>query len=138
MKFTHEEILNAIVISKILEQRLQSDSFLGELIGNAGNSNIYYGTEFIPTIYQRKIFERRVKTRLMKDADEMYIVNADAFQKVLEFIDKKPESPIFTVVFNCISESFTVWCGVMDGRIEVLCALVGGHIPDYAFEKGIE
>ncbi len=135
MKITHEDILSAIVSSKILEKHLQQNSSLGELISNANNPNVHYNPEFVPTIYQREVFDRRAKIRLIEDADELSKANADAFQKVMTFIEEYPENNILSVTFNCSGEHFTVWCGLLNNYIEVLCALKGGHIPDYVFEK---
>ncbi len=138
MKFTHEEILHATVASRVLEKELQDNLFLRELMGNSNNSNIHYGLESIPDIYRRKIFERRVKTGLMQDGDEVSKSNARAFRSVMTFIENFPKKYIFTVLFNCTDKHFTVWCGLLNDHIEVLCALIGGHIPDYAFEKRSE
>jgi hypothetical protein len=135
MKTTHEEILKAIISSKILENHLQQNSSLGELINDADNPNIHYGPEFVPTIYQREIFEQRVKIGLMEDADELSKANANAFQKVMAFMEKYPESKISVVAFNCTDAHFDVWYGLLDNHPEALCALKGGYIPNYAFEK---
>ena len=134
MKPCNEEILNAIIASRVLEQHVERNSSLGVLLGNPKSPNIHYGSEFIPTIYQKEIFEQRVKIRLMDDADEVSKTNATALQKVLTVIEKYPENNILTVTFNCNSEHFTVWCGLLDTSIEILCVMKGGHIPDYAFE----
>jgi hypothetical protein len=138
MKFNHEEILRAIVTSRVLEKELQDNLFLRELIGNANNSNIHYGLESVPDIYRRGIFERRVKTGLIQGSNEVSKSNARAFQSVVTFIENYPEDYVFTVLFNCTNESFTVWCGLLGDHIEVLCALKGGRVPDYAFGKRIE
>jgi hypothetical protein len=138
MKFTHEEILRAIVASGILEKQLQDNLFLGELLGNPNSSNIRYGLEHVPDIYQREVFERRIKTGLMQDGDEVARSNAEGLRAVLTFTENYPENYVFMVVFNCTDEHFTVWCGLLDNHIEVLCALKGGHIPDYLFEKKTE
>jgi hypothetical protein len=134
MKTGHEEILNTILASRILEPHIQHNPSLGVLLGDPENPNIHYGSEFIPTIYQKKIFERRAKIKLIDDADEISKTNAAALQKVLTFIEKYPKNNILTVTFNCNNEHFTVWCGLLDNFIEALCVMKGGHIPDYAFE----
>lgn len=138
MKFTHKEILRAIEASSILEKELRDNLFLGELLGDPNNSNIHYSLERIPNIHQREVFERRIKTGLIQDSDEVAKSNARALQKVVTFIENYPEDYVFTVILNCTHEHFTVWCGLVDDHIEVLCALKGGHIPDYLLEKKIE
>ena len=138
MKFSNEEILKVIIASKILETYLEQNVSLREIIKDFENSDIHYGEEFVPTIHQREIFERRIKIKHMKNAGELSKVNAHALENVKTFIEKYPESNIFDVTFNCSDAHFSVWCGLFDTHIEVLCVQKGGHIPDYAFEKPIE
>ena len=134
MGFSNAEIINAIIASHVLELHLRKNLILGKLLDNPDDPNIHYGSEFLPTKYQKEIYERRAKITLINDADEISKTNANALKKVLEFTKKYPESEIFVVTFNGKNEHYDVWCGIQDKQIEVLCAMKGGHIPDYAFK----
>lgn len=132
--FSKQEILKAIASSKILEQFLQQNSCLGRLMNNWDSPDIHFGQEFIPTIYQKQIFERRMKMSI-EHADEYpnTLLNGSTLRDVLTFIENDPEGQIFTIVFNCPDVSFDIWCGFSKKSLHVIGAMKGGHIPDEAF-----
>src|SRR5258706_15064045 len=100
MEFSNKEIINAIIASDVLELYLRKSPFLSKLLGNPDDSNIHYGSEFLPTKYQKEIYERRAKIALIDDADEISKTNANALKKVLEFMEKYPENNFFYVTLN--------------------------------------
>jgi len=134
VEYNKTEIINAITNSNILELYLRNSLILGKLLNNPDDSNIHYGSEFLPTKYQKEIYERRAKIALIDGADEISKTNANALKKVLEFMEKYPKNEIFVVTFNGKNEHYDVWCGLPDNQIEVLCIMKGGHIPDSAFK----
>ena len=135
MEFSKVEIINAIITSNILELYLRKSLILDKLLDNPDDPNIHYGSEFLPTKYQKEIYERRAKIALIDDADEISKTNANALKKVLEFMQKYPRNEIFVVTFNGKNEHYDVWCGLLDEHIVALCAMKGGRIPDPAFKE---
>ncbi|MCC6299895.1 MAG: hypothetical protein IT314_11390 [Anaerolineales bacterium] len=135
MEFSNAEIINAIVTSGILELHLRKNFALGKLIDNPDDPNIHYGSKFLPTKYQKEIYERRFKMASINDADETSKTNPNAIKKVLEFMEKHSENEVFVVTFNGENDSYSVWCGLLSKQIEAICVLKGSHIPDSAFKS---
>jgi hypothetical protein len=55
-----------------------------------------------------------------------------AMVRFVEYCVAHPDALIWDVTFNCPEHSYHVRGGLVDGQLEVICVIVGKHIPEYA------
>lgn len=126
---SNKELFATILSSEILAPYLERDYDLGELLKNPNHPNIHYPQSYAPAKQITPIFRRRLKYMTSKEIS----LNFEATKQLVTFIEEHPDSQIYNVTFNCAEQHYGVSCGVIENSIHVICAMVGGHIPDDMF-----
>lgn len=122
----------AIISSNILELYVQKDSDLVELLKNSNTSNIHYPRSYVPANVIKRSVQVRID-RYISIGHESEPVMKSAKQLVA-LCKKNNHAQLCSVTFNYTKHHYSMWCGKVESRVHVICAIQGGQIPDYAFE----
>ena len=135
------EIINLLLESKILSDYTATDAELDNLITIISQSptawksrdEIYISRPSEqPNSIQEKILKRRLKFA-PNTLDNQQVRNA--LTLLVNFLSSNPNNHYQGITFNCTDKSYEAFIGLTDIGMQVICVLVGNHIPEYAFER---
>ena len=125
-KISNQEFFSAILASKILIPYVEQNPDLAELIRTPNDPNIHYFDRPSPAAEIAPSLKRRLDVLVAKKISH----NLDATRELVAFMDGHPDSQIYNVTFNCPTQHYGVRCARVDGQLQVICVMTGGHIPD--------
>jgi len=133
---TKGQIFNAIKSSNILIPYADSDTEFKALLQNEEDPDIHYPSSFVPAKEIHNTY--KIRLELVEDSQKKTKVDdsiINGTKKIIEFCEENPTSKICFTLFNSLEQSYTVFCGLIDNRLNVICAFVGKRIPEWALEK---
>jgi len=133
---TKNQIFNAIKSSNILIPYMTLDTELTSLLQNEKDPDIHYPNNFVPAKEMHSTY--KIRLELVENSQKKTKVDNSIIsgtQKIVEFCEENPTSRICFTLFNSLEQSYTVFCGLIGNRLNVICAFVGKRIPDWALEK---
>ena len=125
-RVSNQEFFSAILSSRILDPYLEQDPDLAELIKSPNHPDIHYFENPAPAKQIAPTLKRRLEVMAAKNIPH----NFEATKQLVAFMEEHPDSQIYNVTFNCQKQHYGVRCGLIDDRLDVICVMTGGHIPD--------
>jgi hypothetical protein len=125
----------------ILGEYRSKDKCLDELIGIASKSPeiwqahkdiLVESLSHLPASHFGQLFRRRLER--IPDEPDTEPIKA-AIVRLVDYCTLHPDAGIYDVTFNCPKHSYTVVCGQTNEQLEVICVIVGKHIPEYALRR---
>jgi len=135
-------ILAFVVSSGVLDEYRLKDAYLDKLIGIVSESPESWQTctdiavsssPPVPASQIERIFRRRLKS--VPDEPDTELLKV-ATTRLIDYCAAHPDAGIDEVTFNCPERSYSVFYGQVDERLDVICVMVGKHIPAYALKRG--
>lgn len=142
-------ILKNIISSGILDEYRSNDPDLSGLIESLGKSfsqwqslkKIYISNQTVRASKIEPSFQRRFRTipdaKQISDPDERRLTKElkISLERFLKYLNLHPEVEITFATFNCDRYSYDVKCGIVDQKLDVICVLKGGHVPEDLLAK---
>ncbi len=142
------DIVAFVASAQILDEYQAKDECLSKLVSIAGKSpgcwqtrqDISIGEQVVPALQ----IERTFRIRLGHIPNEENLSGEErmsahhlriATQKLVEYCANHPDASITAVTFNCAQYSYEVFCGIVNEHLDVICVMVGKHIPEYAMRR---
>lgn len=77
--------------------------------------------------------------RLIINIDEPRFSEEDrirniAIEQLIVYCKEHIDSGITTMLINCPQHSYIIYCGILNDQINIICLIVGKHIPKYALK----
>ena len=108
--------------------------------------SIYINQSFVPGKTIDDINSKRlvlISKRISQNPDKPH-GNADertqlqrlriAVEQLVTYSRECPDSEISTVIFNCPEHSYFIFYGMLMQQMNIICLIVGKHIPKYAMQ----
>jgi hypothetical protein len=133
-KIAKEEFFAAILSSNILVPYLERDPDLAALVRLPGHPDIHYFETPAPAKELMPTLKRRLDVMAAKNIAH----NLEATKQLVAFMEEHPDSQIYNVTFNCPKQHYGVRCGLTDHQLQVICVMIGGHIPDELLGESIK
>ncbi len=130
------KVLNCIIASNVLKHYRSQDSCLDELLLNisknreARNFSKISVSLPVKAIEIEQIYKRRHE--LIPDRERNSQLHK-AIEDLIRYCVLHPDSLIWNVTFNCTKSSYTPFCGQIGNKLETICVIIGGRIPDDVF-----
>lgn len=125
-ELSRQEFFSAILSSHVLEPYLEQDPELAELLQQPDHPDIHYFDKPAPASQIAPTLKQRLKVMVARNITH----NLEATKQLVAFMDEHPESQIYNVTFNGKTQHYGVRCSVLGHRLQVICVMTGGRIPD--------
>ena len=135
------DILAFVVSSGVLDEYRSKDACLDELINVVSESPNVWQTRLdidvtsphsLPALHFERIARRRLALIPDEPGAEPLRV---ATTRLIDYCAAHPDAVICGVTFNCLEHSYSVRCGQLNERLDIVCVTVGKHIPEYALRR---
>lgn len=125
-KPSNPDFFSAILASNILLAYLEENPELAELLKSPDHPDIHYFDRPAPARELLHVLKRRLSVMGAKNIFH----NLEATKQLVAFMEEHPDSQIYNVTFNCQSGHYGVRCAKIENKVQVICVMTGGHIPD--------
>ena len=135
------DILAFVVSTGILDECRSKDTCLDELINIVFESPEIWRTHTDIAVSSSSPvpasqIERTFRIRLEGVPDEPGMESLKiATKQLVDYCAAHPDASIDGVTFNCPEHSYGVFYGQVNERLDVICVMVGKHIPEYALRQ---
>ena len=120
-----QEFFSAIISSNILIPHLDGNQDLAALIKSPDHPEIHYFEKPSPAKEIALSQKNRLVVMIAKNINH----NLEATKQLVAFMEEHPDSEIYKVTFNCPTQHYGVRCALIDGQVQVIGVMTGGHIP---------
>ena len=140
-----KKILKNILSAKVLEKYFSQDQYLEKLIDKLENllddwksiNDIYVGNKTINAAKIEAVFRTRLKLLIETETTNIGIDELNRLTELrsatsvfVDYLNSHPDAEIISVIFNCDKYHYRVKCGILNQKIDVICVLKGGRIPE--------
>jgi len=132
------KIIAVVATSGILDPHRSHDTCLDELLTTMSTSPSLWQTQpaiavssshTLPASHFEKTFRNRLELIPHRSDTESLRI---APTQLVDYCAVNHEARICGVTVNCPKRSYTIFCGQLDERVDVICVMVGKHISEYA------